>query len=131
MFGIDSIELMLVAVVALLVIGPKDLPLVLRKVGAAVGKARGMARHFRSGVDTMIREAELEDMEKSWQAENARIMQEHPNINAGSGGHDAQAALAHDPPADAVATPFDVSAEPAPDLPAAKPVPEPPGQAYR
>ena len=78
MFGVDSVEFLVVAVVALLVIGPKDLPHVLRKVGGWVGRARGVARHFRSGLDTMIRESELDEMEKSWRAENDRIMREHP-----------------------------------------------------
>ncbi len=78
MFGIDSPELLVIAVVALVVIGPKDLPRVMRTVGNFVGKARGMAKHFRSGLDTMMREAELEEMEKKWRAENERIMREHP-----------------------------------------------------
>jgi sec-independent protein translocase protein TatB len=78
MFGIDSGELLIIAVVALVVIGPKDLPRVMRAIGNFVGKARGMARHFRSGVDTMIRESELADMEKKWKADNERIMREHP-----------------------------------------------------
>ena len=78
MFGIDSGELLIIAVVALVVIGPKDLPRVMRGIGNFVGKARGMARHFRSGVDNMIRESELADMEKKWQADNERIMREHP-----------------------------------------------------
>ena len=38
-----------------------------------------MARHFRSGFDEMVRQAELEEMEKRWAEENARIMREHPN----------------------------------------------------
>ncbi len=74
MFDIAPTELLIVAVVALVVIGPKDLPKVMRTVGEWVGRARGMARHFRSGIDTMIREAELEEMEKKWQADNERIM---------------------------------------------------------
>ena len=78
MFGIDSGELLVIAVVALVVIGPKDLPRVMRVVGQFVGRARGMAKQFRSGFDTMIREAELEDMEKKWKADNDRIMREHP-----------------------------------------------------
>ncbi len=78
MFGIDSTELLVVAVVALVVIGPKDLPAVLRTVGQWVGRARGMARHFRSGVDTMMREAGLEEKEKKWRAENERNMREYP-----------------------------------------------------
>lgn len=78
MFGIDSGELLIIAVVALVVIGPKDLPRLMRTIGNWVGRARGMARHFRLGIDTMIREAELEDMEKKWKADNERIMREHP-----------------------------------------------------
>ena len=78
MFGVDSTEFIVVAVVALLVIGPKDLPVVLRKLGGWVARARGVARHFRSGLDTMIRESELDEMEKRWREENDRIMREHP-----------------------------------------------------
>lgn len=78
MFGIDSGEFLVIAVVALVVIGPKDLPRVMRVVGRFVGQARGMAKHFRSGFDTMMREAELEDMEKKWKSDNERIMREHP-----------------------------------------------------
>src|SRR5205809_2621979 len=78
MFGIDSTELMVIALIALVVIGPKDLPRVMRTVGNWVGRARGMAGHFRAGVDNMIRESELADMEKKWKAENERIMRDHP-----------------------------------------------------
>lgn len=77
MFDVAPTELLLVAVVALVVIGPKDLPRVMRTVGQWVGRARGVARQFRSGFDAMIREAELEEMEKKWKAENERIMLEH------------------------------------------------------
>jgi sec-independent protein translocase protein TatB len=78
MFDIASTELLIICAVALVVIGPKDLPRVMRTVGNWLGRARGMARHFRSGMDAMIREAELEEMEKKWKAENERIMREHP-----------------------------------------------------
>lgn len=78
MFDIGYTELLVIAIVALVVIGPKDLPRVMRTVGQWVGRARGMARHFRSGIDTMMREAELEEMEKKWRDENARILAEHP-----------------------------------------------------
>jgi len=77
MLDVAPTELLLVAVVALIVIGPKDLPRAMRFVGQWVAKARGVARHFRSGIDEMIRQAELEEMEKKWAAENARIMREH------------------------------------------------------
>jgi len=73
-FGIDSSEFLLVALVALVVIGPKDLPRVMRTVGGWVGKGRAMSRHLRSGFDTMMREAELEEMQKQWAQQNADIM---------------------------------------------------------
>src|SRR5215212_12136937 len=78
MFGVDSTELAVVAVLALVFIGPKDLPKVMRTVGYWVGRMRGMARHFTSGIENMIREAELEEMEKKWREENERIMRLHP-----------------------------------------------------
>jgi sec-independent protein translocase protein TatB len=78
MFGIDSAELLVIAVVALVIIGPKDLPKVMRTVGQWVSRARGMASHFRAGMDTMIRESELEEMHLKWSQENDRIMRQHP-----------------------------------------------------
>ena len=78
MFGVDSSELLIVAVIALLFIGPKDLPRVMMKVGRWVGKVRGYARHFTSGIENVIREAELEEMEKKWREENQRILAQYP-----------------------------------------------------
>src|SRR5688572_20549980 len=78
MFGIDSSELLVIVIIAVIVIGPKDLPRALYKVGQIVGKAQSMARHFRTGIDAMVREVELEELEKKWAAQNKRIMDEHP-----------------------------------------------------
>lgn len=78
MFDIGSSELLMIAVVAIVVIGPKDLPRALYKLGQIVGKARSMSRHFRSGIDVMMREVEMEEMEKKWAEQNRRIMEEHP-----------------------------------------------------
>ena len=78
MFGVDSTEFVIVAVLALIFIGPKDLPKVMRTIGYWVGRMRGMARHFTSGIETMMREAELEEMEKKWREENERILRLHP-----------------------------------------------------
>ena len=78
MFDIAPSEFFLVLIVALVVIGPKDLPRVMRLVGRWVGQARAMTRHFRAGIDTMMREAELDEMQRHWAAENERIMREHP-----------------------------------------------------
>lgn len=94
MFGVDSSEFLLIAIVALVVIGPKDLPKAMRVVGYWVGKARGVSRSFRQGFDNMVREAELEEMEKRWAAENARIMAEHPASS------DAESLAAAEPVAD-------------------------------
>lgn len=78
MFGVDSSELAVVAILALIFIGPKDLPKVMRTVGYWVGRVRGMARHFTAGIENMVREAELEEMEQKWREENERIMKMHP-----------------------------------------------------
>ncbi len=74
MFGIDSWEFLVIGVVALVVIGPKDLPRVMRVVGGWVGRGRAMTRHLRAGFDTMMREAELDEMQKQWARQNAEIM---------------------------------------------------------
>jgi len=83
MFDIGSSELLLIIVVAIVVIGPKDLPRALYKLGQVVGKARGMARHFRTGLDAMVREAELEELQKQWAKDNARIMAETQGTDFG------------------------------------------------
>ncbi len=76
MFDIGASELLVIVIVAILVIGPKEMPRALRTAGRWIGKMRRMSAHFRSGIDTMIREAELEDAEKEWRERNARIMAE-------------------------------------------------------
>ena len=80
MFEIGGTELLLIAIVALLVIGPKELPNALRTVGRYTGKARAMTRHLRSGFDEMMRQAELEEMEKQWAEHNRKIMAETPVV---------------------------------------------------
>jgi sec-independent protein translocase protein TatB len=62
LFDLGWSELLLIGVVALVVIGPKDLPKALRVAGYWVRKAREMSREFQGSVDQMIREAELEEM---------------------------------------------------------------------
>ena len=86
MFDVAPSEFFIVGLVALIVIGPKDLPKALRVLGYWVGRARGVARQFRSGFDSMVREAELAEMEKKWAEENARILAEHPaTVDSASG----------------------------------------------
>ena len=62
MFDIGWPELFIIAVVVLLVVGPKDLPKVLRTVGHLARKAKAITREFRGHVDDMIRDSELEDV---------------------------------------------------------------------
>lgn len=62
MFDIGWQELFIAAVLALIVIGPKDLPRAIRAVRNVIRKLREMARDFQSGVDDMVREAELDDV---------------------------------------------------------------------
>jgi len=62
LFDIGWPELLLIGVVALVVIGPKDLPRALRTAGFWVRKARTLSREFQSSIDQMIREAELEEI---------------------------------------------------------------------
>jgi sec-independent protein translocase protein TatB len=64
MFGIDSSELLLIAIVALIVIGPKELPGLLRTWGKWMAQMRGMASEFRGHVDEMVRQSELDDVKK-------------------------------------------------------------------
>jgi sec-independent protein translocase protein TatB len=78
MFDVGPTELLLIVVVAVIVIGPKDLPLALRTAGKWIGKMRKISGHFRAGLDGMIREAEMEELEAKWKAQNEKIMREHP-----------------------------------------------------
>lgn len=79
MFDIGATELLVIVVVAIMVIGPKDLPAALRAAGRWIGKFRRMSAHFRSGLDTMVREAEMEEMNREWGERNAAIMAAHPS----------------------------------------------------
>ncbi len=76
MFDIGASELLVLVIVAIVVIGPKDLPMALRTAGRWVAKMRRVSNHFRSGIETMIREAEMEEMERKWKEQNERIMRE-------------------------------------------------------
>lgn len=64
MFDMSWSELLLIAVVALMVIGPKDLPKLVKTLAQLARKARAMAREFQSGVEDMAREAELHELKK-------------------------------------------------------------------
>lgn len=126
MFDVGASEFLLIVIVAIVVIGPKDLPMALRTAGRWIGKIRRVSGHFRSGIETMIREAELEEMEKKWREQNEAIMKAHPTLPENPDLHppaaSAEAAtIGYDPPAAALA------AEPVPTAdiePSASPDPE-------
>ena len=65
MFDIGWQELVVIGVVALVVIGPKDMPVAIRAVSRWAGKARALAREFQQGLDEVVREAELQDIKKN------------------------------------------------------------------
>ena len=86
-------ELILLAVVALIVVGPKDLPVLMRKVGQWVGKMRGLAAEFRSSFDELARQSELDELRKEVEAlRNTRIPDPltnlHPTFDEVSAGLD-------------------------------------------
>jgi sec-independent protein translocase protein TatB len=86
MFDVGFSELLVILIVAVVVIGPKDLPLAMRTAGRWIGKMRRISAHFRSGIDAMVREAELEDMEKKWKAQNEEIIRRSAALTEAEAG---------------------------------------------
>jgi sec-independent protein translocase protein TatB len=62
--GLGFNEIVILGILALVVLGPKDLPLLLRKLGRWTAKLRGMAQEFRSGFDELARQAELDELRR-------------------------------------------------------------------
>jgi sec-independent protein translocase protein TatB len=103
---IGATELLVIAAVALIVVGPKDLPLLLRKLGQWMAKARGMANEFRASFDEMARQSELDELRREVQAlrtgqfmdplqtadgaRDASVDQVFADIDAGLRGGDVQ-----------------------------------------
>lgn len=123
--GIGGFELVVIGLVALLVVGPKDLPVLMRRVGQMVAKARAMANEFRSSFDEMARQSELDDLRKEVEALRTGQGAMYPlgaeadaafkDINAGLTGPTAAAALPAPEPKAPVMTP---AADEWPDTPA-------------
>src|ERR1700754_912612 len=65
---VGATEYLVIAIVALIVVGPKDLPMLLRKLGQFVAKLRGMAAEFRASFDEMARQSELDELRKEVEA---------------------------------------------------------------
>ena len=79
MFDIGWQELFILAVLAIVVIGPRDLPRAIRTVTHWIRRARGMARDLQNGLDDVVREAELEDIKKH---ANAMMSDELDPVNS-------------------------------------------------
>ena len=122
--GIGGFELVVIGLVALLVVGPKDLPMLMRRVGQMVAKARAMANEFRSSFDEMARQSELDDLRKEVEALRTGQGAMYPlgaeadaafkDINAGLTGPTPTAALPAPEPEVPVMTP---AADEWPDTP--------------
>ena len=123
MFDVDASEFLVVVIVAIIAIGPKDLPVALRTAGRFIGKMRKISGHFRTGMETMIREAEMEEMEKKWQEQNRKVMEGHPGVEmtAANGGGAEMVPLPPPRPApepEPEAASAEARAKPAPKSPA-------------
>lgn len=83
---IGATELMVIAAVALIVVGPKDLPMLMRKLGQFIARLRGMANEFRASFDDMARQSELDDLRREVEAmRNARFSDIVPEASSGLG----------------------------------------------
>ena len=86
-----ALEFLLAAVIALVVVGPKDLPILMRKLGHFLGKMRAMAAEFRASFDEMARQSELDELRKEVEAMR-RAQFEDVAAHAGQADvHDAMA----------------------------------------
>jgi sec-independent protein translocase protein TatB len=75
------LEIMIIGAVALIVVGPKDLPVLMRRIGQFVGRMRAMAAEFRASFDELARQSELEDLRKEVDAlrtEHRHVMDFNP-----------------------------------------------------
>ena len=66
--GIGGFEILVIGLIALIVVGPKDLPVLMKRVGQFMAKMRGMANEFRASFDEMARQSELDDLRKEVEA---------------------------------------------------------------
>jgi sec-independent protein translocase protein TatB len=71
------LELLIIGALALIVVGPKDLPVLMRRVGQFVGKMRAMAAEFRASFDELARQSELDELRKEVEA----LRRQAPTMN--------------------------------------------------
>ena len=98
MFDIGWSELVVIGVVALIAIGPKELPGVLRTVGQWMGKARRMAAEFQGQFNEAMREAEMADIKKTFDDASAAAKDLSPTNLLTSLNKDVEDAMKIDPP---------------------------------
>jgi sec-independent protein translocase protein TatB len=114
-------HMLLVLVVALIVVGPKDLPKLMRKMGQWTAKARGMADQFRRSFDDMARQSELDELRKELdELRNARpLAGVERELNDAMTGPSVSLdpETAAEPPAEPVPEPVIDDSEPAPASP--------------
>jgi len=138
MFGLNWGEVLVIGIVALIAIGPKELPTVLRTLGQWMGKVRRMANEFQSQFSEALREAEFADLKKHADDISASVSEIGQIDPIGDVQKDVEHAFAETPALDApvepaaaaaaesVATPAAVPDAPAPLPEIAAPPPEPP-----
>jgi sec-independent protein translocase protein TatB len=122
MFDITSSKLLILAIVALIVVGPKDLPILLRTVGKYLGVIRRQAAEFRQQFDEAIREAELDHLKKEFENVKREV---RATMEEGTRAVDSQieaAAVKADPPRFGTSMP---AAPPSTDKPAETDAPLP------
>ena len=136
MLDLGMTEILVIGVVALIVVGPKDLPRMLRTLGQYTGKMRGMAREFKRSMDDAAREADLDEFKdiqkslndvKAISSDAARAVQQGINkvdsdIKQAASDAEDKPAPAADAPAIATESIAETKPEPAP----AEPKPEKP-----
>jgi sec-independent protein translocase protein TatB len=119
MFDIGWSELLVIAIVALVVIGPKDLPQAFRVMGQWAAKARVLAREFQGHVDELMRETQVDEMKREFQA-----MARPPELE----GLEADLMAGHAPQAPKAEPPASVpeASTPPPPPPTDEPIAQPP-----
>lgn len=124
MLDIGSWEFLIVIVIALVVIGPKDLPALVRTVSQWIRRARSLAREFQSGLDDMAREAEVDKIAREFEADIdpggfARSVRDDIERSIDPGGDIRGAVDFREDPDDPVGPPPEAGGDPAAGTPAA------------
>jgi sec-independent protein translocase protein TatB len=120
MFDIGWGELLVIGIVALIAIGPKELPGVMRMVGHWMGKVRSMASEFRGQLQDAMREAEMADLKKQVEEMSAAAVKkfEDPIEDA---RRDIEGTAQDKPSTSTSPAPAEPAPQPAPEIPAAPP----------